>query len=88
TWPRAIGAVSMDSYHRWMEIVTPFTLAGLPVVSMPAGFSAKGLPMGMQIAGPARADFSVLAIARAFETATDWAQRVLPRAISPIRPPF
>ena len=82
TWPRSIGGVAMDSYHRWMEIVTPFTLAGLPVASMPVGFSAQGLPMGMQIVGPARADFSVLAIARAFEAASRWARRVLPPAIA------
>ncbi len=88
TWPRQIGSVSMDSYHRWMEIVTPFTLAGLPVISMPIGFSRSGLPMGLQIAGPARADFSVLALARAFEAATGWARRVLPPAISRIGPPF
>ena len=81
TWPRSIDGVSMDTYHRWMEIVTPFTLAGLPVISMPVGFSPGGLPMGMQIAGPARADFSVLAIARAFEAATGWTGLVLPAAI-------
>ena len=81
-WPRHIGATAMDSYHRWMEIVTPFTLAGLPVASMPVGFSAQGLPMGMQIVGPARADFSVLAIARAFEAASGWTRRVLPSAIA------
>jgi amidase len=82
TWPRSIGGVAMDTYHRWMEIVTPFTLAGLPVASMPVGFSAQGLPMGMQIVGPARADFSVLAIARAFEAASGWTRRVVPRAIA------
>jgi amidase len=67
TWPTTVAGVAMDTYHRWMEIVTPFTLAGVPVVSMPVGFSQNGLPMGMQIAGPARADLRVLAIARAYE---------------------
>lgn len=66
-WPRAVAGVAMDTYHRWMEIVTPFTLAGLPVASVPAGFGPAGQPMGLQIAGPARADFSVLAIAREYE---------------------
>ncbi|MCY7320056.1 MAG: amidase [Ramlibacter sp.] len=77
-WPGSIDGVAMDTYHRWMEIVTPFTLAGLPVASMPVGFSAQGLPMGLQIAGPARADLSVLAIARAFEAATGWTRNHLP----------
>jgi amidase len=77
-WPKTIAGVAMDTYHRWMEIVTPFTLAGLPVVSMPAGFNAQGLPMGMQIAGPAQADLSVLALARAYEKASGLSQRVPP----------
>ena len=77
-WPDTVDGVAMDSYHRWMEIVTPFTLAGLPVVSMPVGFSVQGLPMGVQIAGPARGDLGVLAIARAFEAATGWTRQHLP----------
>ena len=28
----------MDTYHRWMEVVTPWTLSGCPVISVPAGF--------------------------------------------------
>ena len=71
-WPQAIAGVAMDTYHRWMEIVAPFTLAGLPTVSVPVGFDARGLPMGMQVAGPARADLPVLALARAFETIAPW----------------
>lgn len=78
TWPRSIGDTAMDSYHRWMEIVTPFTLAGVPVVSMPVGFSADGLPMGMQIAGPVNQDLSVLALARAYERVSGWSRRRKP----------
>ena len=71
-WPRSVAGVAMDTYHRWMEIVTPFTLASLPVVSVPVGFGAAGLPMGLQLAGPARADRSVLALARAWEAMAPW----------------
>jgi amidase len=74
-WPRDVAGVAMDTYHRWMEIVTPFTLAGLPVASVPVGLNAQGLPMGLQLAGPARADFAVLALARAFETVAPWTTR-------------
>jgi amidase len=81
-WPREIAGVAMDTYHRWMEIVTPFTLAGLPVASMPVGFSAGGLPMGMQIVGPAHADLQVLALARAFESLTQWTDRFPPAALA------
>jgi amidase len=71
-WPREVAGVAMDTYHRWMEIVTPFTLAGLPVASVPVGFNDRGLPMGLQIAGPARADLPVLALARAWEAIAPW----------------
>jgi amidase len=71
-WPRTIAGVAMDTYHRWMEIVAPFTMAGLPVASVPVGFGAGGLPMGMQLAGPARSDLRVLALARAWETIEPW----------------
>lgn len=74
-WPREIAGVAMDTYHRWMEIVTPFTLAGLPVASVPVGFDAQGRPMGMQLVGPARADFAVLALARAWENIAPWSGR-------------
>ncbi|WP_332827190.1 amidase [Ramlibacter sp.] len=82
-WPQSIAGVPMDTYHRWMEIVAPFTLAGLPVVSVPVGFDARGLPMGMQLAGPARADLPVLALARAFEAIAPWSQRRPPALASP-----
>jgi len=75
-WPRSIAGVSMDTYHRWMEIVTPFTLAGLPVVSVPVGFDAQGRAMGMQLAGPARSDMAVLAAAAAFEQVQPWVHRL------------
>jgi amidase len=71
-WPQQVAGVAMDTYHRWMEIVTPFTLAGLPVASVPVGFNAAGLPMGLQLAGPVRADLRVLALARAFEAIAPW----------------
>jgi amidase len=73
-WPQSVAGVAMDTYHRWMEIVTPFTLASLPVASVPVGFNAAGLPMGLQLAGPARADLRVLALARAFEAIAPWTQ--------------
>jgi len=74
-WPQSVAGVAMDTYHRWMEIVTPFTLASLPVASVPVGFNAAGLAMGLQLAGPARADLRVLALARAFEAIAPWTRQ-------------
>ncbi|MFM7446623.1 MAG: amidase, partial [Tabrizicola sp.] len=50
-WPQAINGQPMDTYHRWMEVVVPASLIGLPALSVPVGFSDTGLPMGMQIIG-------------------------------------
>ena len=55
------------------------TFAGLPCISVPAGFNADGLPMGLQLIGRPQADAAVLALAAAYEMA---AQTVL--AIRPV----
>ena len=50
----------------------PFNGYGLPVISIPCGFSKEGLPIGLQIAGPLFGEASVLALAHAFQLETDW----------------
>ena len=67
-WPRDINGTPTDTYHRWMEIVVPASLAGVPVLSMPAGYGATGLPHGLQLIGPHGADAKVLALGRTWET--------------------
>lgn len=71
-WPKQVGGVASDTYHRWMEIVTPFTLAGLPTLNVPAGFGSTGLPMGLQLAGPLHADLAVLRLGHAYQEACGW----------------
>jgi amidase len=77
-WPKEINGRAMDTYHRWMEVVTPATLSGCPTINVPVGFNEAGLPMGMQIIGPHHADRAVLQIAHAYEQATGWVQKRLP----------
>ncbi len=72
TWPRRINDVAMDSYHRWMECVIPASLIGLPVVAVPAGFGAAGLPMGMQLIGAYGDDRGMLELAEGYHRATGW----------------
>ncbi len=80
-WPKHINGVhgqrEMDTYHRWMEVTIYATFAGLPTISVPAGFNENGLPMGLQIIGKPQADLQVLQIAAAYEQA---AQEVLDRS--------
>ena len=67
TWPREVAGRTMDTYHRWMEVVIYATLAGLPAMSVPVGFGDTGLPMGMQLIGPPLGDLAVLNAAAAYE---------------------
>jgi aspartyl-tRNA(Asn)/glutamyl-tRNA(Gln) amidotransferase subunit A len=59
----------------------PFDLTGFPAVSIPCGFTAGGLPVGLQLVGRPFAEDSLLAAAHAYEQSTDWHQRV-PTAIA------
>ncbi len=74
-WPAEIAGRKMDTYHRWMEVVIPVSLIGLPCLSVPVGFGTNGLPMGMQLAGKVGSDAAVLAMGQAWHLATDWPAR-------------
>jgi len=68
-WPREIAGRSMDTYHRWMEVTLYATLAGLPAISVPAGFDAANrLPMGLQLIGRPHGDAALLQLAAGYET--------------------
>jgi len=69
----------MDTYHRWMEVTLYATFAGLPAISVPAGFSPEGWPMGLQLIGRPQGEAALLGLAQGYEAA---AQDVLRR-----RPP-
>ena len=77
-WPAQIAGRAMDTYHRWMEVVIYATFAGLPCISVPAGFNAQGLPMGLQLIGKPQGDAALLRLARAYELAADEVLRVRP----------
>ena len=73
--PTEIAGRSLDTYHRWMEVVIPASLLGLPALAVPAGFGATGLPMGLQLIGRYGDDSGMLALADAYHRATLWPQR-------------
>ena len=67
-WPKQIGARTMDTYHRWMEVTIYATIAGLPAISVPAGFHTNGRwPAGLQLIGRPQGDAELLRIAAAYE---------------------
>jgi amidase len=68
-WPQTVAGQAMDTYHRWMEVVIYATFAGLPSISVPAGFGANGLPMGLALIGKPQGDWALLKLAHAYEMA-------------------
>ena len=63
-WPR-------ERWTTWTPFTYPFNMTQQPAASVPCGF-ASGLPVGLQIVGPRHGDAQVLALAHAFQMATDW----------------
>lgn len=74
-WPKWVAGVKQTSYREWMRICSRVTLAGLPAISVPFGFTAEGHPTGLQIIGRQGDDLGVLRMAAAVETATGTWQR-------------
>jgi amidase len=65
-----VNGVTMPTYIDWMRSCWYVTFMACPAISVPGGFSASGLPVGLQIVGRHRGDWSVLQMAHAFEQAT------------------
>ncbi len=74
-WVQEIDGVAMDSYIDWMKSCFFITLTALPAMSIPAGFTDDGLPVGLQIVGRYRRERSVLELGHAFEGATRVGER-------------
>jgi len=74
-YPSEIGGVPQDNYLEWMRSCTIFSATGCPALSVPGGFTADGLPVGLQIVGAPRADRRVLEAGHAFEQATGFWRR-------------
>lgn len=74
-WVREINGVPMETYIDWMATCYAITCTGLPAVSVPAGFTADGLPIGLQIVGRHHRDFEVLQLAYAFERVSRFGER-------------
>ncbi|OZM74289.1 amidase [Amycolatopsis antarctica] len=62
----------MESWAQWTPFTYPFNMTQQPGVSVPAGFTSDGLPVGLQIVGPRHSDDLVLAVARLLEEIRPW----------------
>jgi amidase len=74
-WPTTIDGVSMENYISWMKSTYWISTTLCPAMSVPAGFTDDGLPVGIQIVGPPGKDLNVLCIGQAFEQATGFGKR-------------
>jgi len=74
-WPKEIEGVKMEHYIAWMKSAYWISTTFRPSVSVPAGFTSEGLPVGIQIVGRYRDDLGVLQLAHAFELATGFGRK-------------
>jgi len=70
-----IDGVKLATYIDWMRACSDITVTGLPAISVPCGFTADGLPVGIQIVGRHQDEWGVLQLAHAFEEATGFGRR-------------
>ena len=69
-YPQQVAGIAQQTYLDWMRSCYLVTVTGCPALSVPAGFSPDGLPVGVQLVGPHRAERDLLRIGRQFERAT------------------
>jgi amidase len=74
-YPTEIGGVPQENYLEWMRSCTLISATGCPALSVPGGFTADGLPVGLQVIGAPRADRRILEVGHAFEQATRFGER-------------
>jgi aspartyl-tRNA(Asn)/glutamyl-tRNA(Gln) amidotransferase subunit A len=91
--PRKIDAAmkrerSDKMFNPELENTGQFNAYGIPAISVPCGFTSAGLPIGLMIAGPRFSEGRVLALAHAYEQATDWHSRKPPLTVDMVVPPL
>jgi amidase len=74
-YPTEVAGVKMSTYIEWMKTCMLISALENPAISMPCGFTEDGLPVGLQIVGRHRDEWSVLQMAYAFEQATPGTRR-------------
>ncbi|MBA3340176.1 MAG: amidase [Geodermatophilaceae bacterium] len=83
-YPTEINGIEQPDYLAWMRSAYLISATGSPALSVPAGFTASGLPVGLQIVGPHHADLLVLQLGHAFEQATGYGLRRPPLVSAPL----
>lgn len=74
-YPETVAGAPQQHYLDWMRAATTVTMLGVPALSVPAGFTPDGLPVGLQMVAAHGSDHRLLDLARAYEAVTGFAQR-------------
>jgi amidase len=77
-YPTEIGGQSIEHYIDWVWLTYAISVTGSPAISVPCGWTKKGLPVGLQIIAPYRAEAALLRAAAAYESAAPWADKKPP----------
>ena len=75
-YPREVAGKPLTDYIDWLRFSFLATTTSLPAISVPAGFTASGMPVGIQLIGPPRGEARLLAVARAVEDAVGFSRGV------------
>lgn len=73
--PVEVEGIELSTGAAFASLTMPFNIAGLPAISIPCGFTAEGLPIGLQLAGRPFDEATLLRAAHAYECATTWTTR-------------
>jgi len=91
---RTTGGSNSGKIYDWFSSgggcfnTQPFDAYGIPAISLPCGFTKAGMPIGLMIAGPHFTEGKVLALAYAYQQATDWHKRQPPLRADTVVPPI
>jgi len=77
-YPAEVAGVAMGSYLEWMRVCSRISVTGCPAISIPAGLSGGGLPVGLQLVARPFAERSLLEVAHAVDAQTGYSRRVPP----------
>lgn len=80
-WPRQVDGVVQETYIDWLRITSAITLTGCPVVALPCGLNADGVPIGLQLVGGPHGEHALLSAAAAVEEILGFPEML------PVRPP-
>lgn len=73
-WSKLRAAKEFENIINWIALCPPFNVTGQPAISIPAGFTAEGLPLGLQLVGRPGDEATILTVAAQLEKEKPWKQ--------------